>query len=121
MASIVKLTLAACLESYRPRKDKSFTLTFSTSELREYEIITINQLMSKIGALHFTESDKIEDEDLAKMDVIDKEINNKSQSTRLRNTLFVLHQQNGGNNASFKDFYTTETEKIINHYKSKLG
>lgn len=115
-----KILLPVCLESYRPRKDKSFTLTFSTAEIREHEMLAINQLHGKIGALLFTEKNVIDENDLVKLDAIDKEINNKSQAQRLRSVLFLLHQQNGGTNSDFKAFYENTTEKIINHYKEKL-
>ncbi len=117
----VKIMLPVCLESYRPRKDKSFTITFSTAEIRQNEMIAISQLHGKIGALFFTEKNVIEENDLIQLDAIDKEINNKSQSQRLRSVLFLLHQQNGGSNSDFKAFYESTTEKIINHYKEKLA
>jgi len=119
--SKLKITLPVCLESYRPRKDKSFTLTFSTAEIREHEMLAIHQLYGKIGALLFSENTVIEAEDLIVFDAIDKEINNKSQSQRLRSVLFLVHQQNDGKKEDFKNFYEIETEKIINHYKNKLN
>lgn len=115
-----KIMLPVCLESYRPRKDKSFTITFSTAEIREHEMLAINQLHGKIGALFFSEKNVIEENDLIQLDAIDKEINNKTQSQRLRSVLFLIHQQNGGTNSDFKAFYESTTEKIINHYKEKL-
>jgi hypothetical protein len=115
-----KITLPVCLESYRPRKDKSFTLTFSTAEIREHEMIAISQLHGKIGALFFSEKNVIEENDLLKLDAIDREINNRSQAQRLRSVLYLLHQQNGGLKENFKAYYESETERIINHYKEKL-
>ena len=120
MSDTAKITLPVCLESYRPRKDKSFTLTFSTAEIRQHEMIAISQLHGKIGALHFSEANVIEENDLIKLDAIDKEINQKSQAQRLRSVLFLIHQQNGGKKEDFKTFYESETERIINHYKEKL-
>lgn len=116
-----KIILPVCLDSYRPRKDKSFVLTFSTAEIREHEMLAIHNLHGKVGALFFSEKNIIETNDILKLDRIDKEINNKSQSQRLRSILFLLHQQNGGTNQDFKEYYENETDKIINHYKNKLA
>jgi len=41
----------------------------------------------------------------------------KSKSQQLRNVIYVLAQENGVNH---QEFYDTEMDKIILHYKNKL-
>lgn len=115
-----KIILSVCLESYRPRKDKSFTLTFSTSELPETKVLDIAYLHNKLGVLYFADKEKIDAEELTLLDDVELDIGVKSPSQRLRNVLFVLHQQLGGNNDNFKEFYKQQMERFINDIKNKL-
>lgn len=111
----------ACLESYRPRKDKSYTITFSTNtELSPEQVMKIVELYNKMGMLYFVEKDTITVEELAELDKVDIELEKRSYSQRLRAVLFVLHQQLGGNNDNFKPFYEQKMEAIITQIKSKL-
>ena len=54
-----------------------------------------------------------------KLDSIDLEIEGKTKSQRLRNTLHVYWSQNK-QKETFKEFYANEMERIILHYKGKL-
>lgn len=109
-----------CLESYRPRKDKSFTLTFSTNELSSDDVSTINNLHGKMGILYFADKDTVSSQELAELDKVDIELEKVSYSKRLRNVLFVFHQQMGGTSENFKPFYEQKMEALITSIKSKL-
>lgn len=50
---------------------------------------------------------------------IEKEIETKTPSQRLRNVLYIYWEQNGSQ-GEFNEFYKKEYEKIIEHFKSKL-
>lgn len=50
---------------------------------------------------------------------IDRELNTKTQSQRLRATLYVLWEQEGKQD-SFDDFYRGKMESIIEWIKGKL-
>jgi hypothetical protein len=50
---------------------------------------------------------------------IDKEIETKTPSNRLRNTLYVLWEQEGGK-GEFDEFYKKYIEKFINVVKERL-
>jgi hypothetical protein len=50
---------------------------------------------------------------------VDKEIDSKTPSQRLRNTLYIFWEQSGSK-GDFNEFYKSEYEKVIEHYKSKL-
>lgn len=115
-----KMLHQVCLESYRPRKDKSFTLTFSTQELSTEQVSAVNDLHGKMGILYFADKDATTAEELAELDKVDIELEKQSYSKRLRNVLFVLHQQMGGNSDNFKPFYEQKMEALITSIKAKL-
>ena len=50
---------------------------------------------------------------------IDKEVESKSQSQRIRSVLFLVWQQEGSR-GNFKDYYYSTTEKWIEKLKEKL-
>jgi len=114
------LVLQVCFESYRPRKDKSFTLTFSTQELHTDTVIDIAQLHNKMGVLYFADKEVMDAEVLTMLDDVELDIGVKTPSQRLRNVLYVLHEQLGGNKDNFKDFYATQIERFITSVKNKL-
>lgn len=60
---------------------------------------------------------EIEELDELDTDLYDKP---KSQSQRIRNTLFKLFEQDTEGYAEFKDYYKDKTDKIIEHLKSKI-
>lgn len=114
------ITLAVCFESYRPRKDKSFTITFSTQELATATVLDIAQLHNKMGVLYFADKEVMNTEELTMLDDVELDIGVKSPSKRLRDVLYILHTQLGGNKDNFKDFYATQIERFINSVKTKL-
>jgi hypothetical protein len=117
MSSIL---LAVVLENYRPRKDGSVSLSFSTQELTSDKVMQIHAMLNSYGAIHFKAGEKLNEEDIALIDGVDLDLGNgKSQSQRLRGVLYRLWEQSG-KVGEFKDFYRVHTEKIIEHYKTKL-
>jgi hypothetical protein len=114
------ITLSVCLESYRPRKDKSFTLTFSTQELATERVLDVAYLHNKIGVLFFADKEVMSADELTMLDSTELDIGVKSPSQRLRNVLYVLHSQLGGNSDNFKDFYAQQMDMMINKIKAKL-
>jgi hypothetical protein len=117
---MTKILLPVILENYRPRKDGSVGLSFSTQELTIDKVVEVHSLLNSYGILHFKAGEKMTAEDIALVDNVDMDLNNgKSQSQRLRGVLFILWEQSGSV-GDFKEFYRVHTEKIITHYKSKL-
>lgn len=115
-----RIVLAVALESYRPRKDKTFTITFSTSELTQQQVMELHGLHNRVGAMVFADKEVLDAEDLVVLDSTDLELQKKSYSQRLRNVLYVLHTQLGGNDSNFKAFYEQQMERLINSIKEKL-
>lgn len=117
----VRVTFAAVLDGYQRRKDKSVSLRFVTQELTTTEVGSIDTLLDSFGVLYFRgeetmNKDEVEELDNLELDIYDQP---KKQSQRLRNVLYKVWSQLeiGG---EFKDYYKTETERIIQHYKNKL-
>lgn len=117
---MTKILLPVILENYRPRKDGSIGLSFSTQELTTDKVSEVHALLNSYGVLHFKAGEKMTSEDIALVDGVDMDLNNgKSQSQRLRGVLWLYWQQSGAV-GDFKDFYRVHTEKLIEHFKNKL-
>lgn len=101
------------------RKDKSVSMTFITSlEQTSEEYMEIDALLNDSGVLYFKSSGSLSKEELKALDGVEIEIEGKTKSQRLRNVLYVLHQQ--GEVISFDEFYSLQMEKIIQHFKDKI-
>jgi len=121
----MKLLQAAQLTSYRRRKDRTVSVTFTTQEV--LDISSIDQMATEEsgGVLYFRADQamkfntaEVEELDAIELDLYDEP---KSQSKRLRNVLYRVWEQNYQHQVpEFKDFYRSETERIIQHYKDKL-
>jgi len=108
-------TLAAFLTKTNPLKDRSMSITFHTQELSTEEKVAVINYLDQQGWLLFRENE-IKEEDVPQKD---SEVEQKSQSQRIRACLFLLWKQNG-EKGIFQEYYTMQTEKIINHLKDKL-
>lgn len=116
-----KILTAAVLDRYSRRKDKSVAITFITQEKSSKEIMQIDASMETFGYLYFKPEETLTKAEIEDLDNLDTDLydNPKSQSQRLRNVLYRLWEQEGGE-GDFKDFYKTYTNKIIQHFKDKL-
>jgi hypothetical protein len=115
-----KITVAAQLSSWRPRADKSFTITFSTGELPPQMVLDLASLHSRLGVLYFADKETINADELAQLDKVDIELEKKSYSQRLRSVMYLYHLQVGGDASNFKQAYEMYMESIIKKWKDKL-
>lgn len=117
----VRVTFAAILDGYQRRKDKSVSIRFVTQELSTAEVGNIDTLLDAFGILYFRGEETMNKEEVEELDNLELDLYDqpKKQSQRLRNVLYKVWSQEevGG---EFKDYYKTETERIIQHYKNKL-
>lgn len=118
----MRITYAAQLDGYQRRKDKSVSLRFVTQELTSLEVQNIDTLLDTYGILYFRgeetmNKDEVEELDAVELDLYDKP---KTQSQRLRNVLFKVWQVKG-KGEDFKEFYKTETNRMITYYKNRGG
>lgn len=108
------------LDSARRKKDRSVSFTFTTSlEQSSKEFIEIDELLGDNGILHFKSQGNLTSEEIKELDSFEIEVEGKTKSQRLRNVLYILHQQTQPEQ-DFNSFYSENMEKIIEHYKSKL-
>lgn len=98
------------------RKDGSLRLSVITPELTAEEKAEFMQLQSQNLKLLLNPLDY---EQKAPKYKVASEFENKSPSLRLRNTLFVLWQQNGSR-GDFDDYYRKQMEKFIDAVKEQL-
>jgi len=111
------------------KKDKSVSMTFITQlEQSTDDFMQIDKILNDSGVLYFKSSGNLTIEEVKALESSEIEVEGKTKSQRLRNVLYVLHKQlidskeldDVRPNKTFNDFYATEMEKIIEHYKNKL-
>lgn len=117
----MRILTVAQLDGYQRRKDRSISLRFVTQEKTSNEVMQIDQLQDTYGILYFRGEEKLNQEEIEELDRVDIDLYDqpKSQSQRLRNVLYKVWQQSGGE-GEFKDYYKQQTERIITHFKDKL-
>ena len=116
------MLIACTLTNYRPKSDKSFSITFNTLELSKEQKTELDDLFQTHGIMYFKGQDKISKSEVEELDKIDLDLydNKKTQSQRLRSVLYLNWQKNNKGFSEFKDYYAMETNRIIEHFKTKL-
>jgi hypothetical protein len=100
------------------RKDGSISMTFITQlEQNTNEFMEIDTILNDSGILYFKSSGNLTKEEVKALESSEIEIEGKTKSQRLRNVLIVYAKQN---DIDLNSLYSSEMEKIIEHYKSKL-
>lgn len=114
------------LDRANRKKDKSVSLTFVTQlEQTSEQFMEIDEKIGDSGLLFFKSSGNLTKEEIKELDNTEIEVEGKTKSQRLRNVLHVYWNQNKEGMdeiyfKSFNNFYASEMEKIIEHYKGKL-
>lgn len=110
---------SAIIEGIRAKKDRSLGLTVATPELNSQEKALFMDLQGVNVTLLITPSDEPKPEEYK----IDTDINQKSQSERMRSVMFILWKQEiegTKNEISFQEYYRQQTDKIIEYLKGKI-
>jgi len=114
------------LEAVTRKKDKSISLRFTTQlEQSSEQLMEMDKVLDNSGVLFFKSNGNLTTEEVKELESVEIEVEGKTKSQRLRNTLYVYHKQLGESNKiiqniSFTDFYASKMEEIIEHYKGKL-
>ena len=111
------------LDRANRKKDKSVSLTFVTQlEQSSSQFMEIDEKIGDAGVLFFKPNGNLTKEEIKELENTEIEVEGKSKSQRLRSVLYVYFEQNftTSTNANFNEFYASEMERIIEHYKSKL-
>lgn len=105
----------AIIEGIRSRKDGSIGMTVTTPELKPEEKTLFFQLQGINVGLVITPTDAEKIEEFK----IEADLDQKSQSTRMRNVLFILWKQDP-KGVEFQEFYRQQMEKLIEWLKGKI-
>jgi len=115
------LMLPTIFTSYRPRVDKSASLSFSTLELDINKMGLLFSLQGKMGALVFKAESDLTKNEILMCENMEIELGGKTKSERLRNVLYRNWELENKGHATFDNYYASEMEIIIVHYKGKLS
>jgi len=107
----------AIFTSYKRLKDKSVNVSFNLNEISSEDLLELDKSLDSFGILYYSKKDILTTKEKEAIDNVNLEIGGKSQSERLRNVMIVYAKQEGKDIA---EFYKSETERFIEHYKSKL-
>jgi hypothetical protein len=111
--------LPVYVENISTRKDKTVKITLSTQELTPEKAGQLFGFMNQLIVAYLKYADINQDE-IDLVDTIDPEFGGKTQSQRMRNTLYILFQQNNEGFKDFNSYYSNKTEKFIKYLKSKI-
>ena len=114
--------LAAQLESYRSLRDRTLKLIFETSEITPEKMADIHYALNKCGYLAFA-PDALATAELEEMDKLKVEYNDvgKPPSQRMRAVLFLMWKQEPEGYTTFNDYYVSQMERLIEHFKNRLA
>lgn len=107
------------LTGFKRLKDKSVNVNFNLNEISSEDFMEIDQQIDTFGVVYFSTKGVITDEEKQAIDSATVELGGKTQSERIRNVLYVLHNQTETDD-TFDSFYKKKTEEIIQHFKDKL-
>ena len=115
------LILPGFFESYRSLKDRTLKLTIGTQELTPQQMADIQSALMKTGYLAFSteQFSSSQEKYLTELEV-DYDDKAKTPSKRLRSVLYIAFEQDKKGYKTFNDFYNSQMELLINHFKSKL-
>jgi len=107
------------LTGYKRLKDKSVNISFNLQEIPTADLMEIDSQIDSFGVVYFSLKGVLTDAEKKAIDNASLEFGGKTQSERIRNVLFRLHEQ-VDTNTTFEEFYKQKTNEIIEHFKSKL-
>ena len=110
------ILVPAILTRANPMKDGGMSLGFQTNEMDHEEKVILMEKLQAFGWLAFRENEI----DVLDMPKEEAEEGDRKPSVRLKNTLFVLSQQEGIPKEEFNKYYREKMEALITWVKKKL-
>lgn len=107
--------LNGVITSIRSKVDKSIAFSVSTPELSKDEVAMFFQLQGINVKLLIEPTDTEPTETYE----VDKDLNEKTPSTRMRSVLYRIWEQDP-QGKEFRDYYRDQMEKIIEYLKGKI-
>jgi hypothetical protein len=116
------LLLPAQFDGYTNKKDKSVVLRFITQEQSAPQIAHIHGMLDEFGALMFKGGSEITQAEKAELSSLDTDLydNPRTQSQRIRASLYVLWQQKPEGFTDFPGYYKFKTDRIIQGIKDQM-
>ena len=115
----MKVLIPAILSKVASRKDRSYTLSFDTRELRGNEAaILLDQLQQEGWLLYSPNENNLSEADIPD-EKADSMTGQKTQAQRLRGVVYRLWEQNGKKGNS-EEYYRTVMESLIDQLKERL-
>lgn len=115
------IIIPAVLESYRSLKDKSIKVVFESNELTPEQVMGVAQNIQQFGYLAFkNEPFKNKEKEVLDNLKSDYEDTGKTPGQRLRGVLYRWYEKDKQGYATYEDFYRSQMEKLIDHFKTKL-
>jgi len=116
----MKLIITGTVESLSTRQDNTVVVKFGTQEMDASEAGKLFHFRNKYCKFLLTDDNitTLEEELVSASSITASK--SKSPSQRLRAVLFRVHEQSGLD-IDFEQYYLTECERIIEHYKTKLN
>ena len=115
------LIIPCVLEGYRSLKDRTLKLTFETSEPNPDQMAGIQRSLLKAGFLAFNPDPFSSSQEKylteLKSDYDDPQ---KTPSKRLRGVLYINFEQDPKGYKTFEDYYRSQMELLIMHFKNNL-
>ena len=109
------INVQAVITGLRAKVDRSLGLTIGTPELSPKEKAMFFELQG-VNCEMTIKPLEGKSEDIR----IDKDVNQKSQSQRIKNILYLLWIQDNEGHEEFITYYKAKTDKVIEHYKTLI-
>lgn len=118
----MKPVLSGLIEGIKSRVDGSVVVNFATQEIDSTQAAALFEMRGKFCKALFSNTNITAPEEMI-INETQMQDNRKikAPSQRLRAVLFRVHEQAGGKKEDFDNYYKTEIERIIDHYKAKLN
>lgn len=110
-----KIQTQTIITSIRSRRDGSLGFSAETPELTDEEKVEFMRLQNNVLETLFIPKDEPNVPEIK----INTDLQNKTQSQRLRGVLFRVWEQKGSL-GDFSDYYEKEMDRVINLYKGVL-
>lgn len=119
-----KIILPGILTSYRPLRDRTFSVSFNTNELNDEQRTIIHSMHQNECVILVKSGNKIEPQEESILDELQVGKKPLSPSQRLRFVLSDLYEQKYKASPGYKDkedFYQKKMKELIDHYSKKLN
>lgn len=113
------ILLPTYVESVSTRKDKTVKLVLATQEISPAKAGELFNLLNTLNITYISPKG-LDQKEIDQVDKLDPEFDGKTQSQRIRNVLYKLHEQDNEGFKTFDDYYRSKTEKYIEHLKAKI-